>query len=437
LNKRPEPSNRASKNHLYHTNPPEVIREQLRERKERDPKSKRTRSIVFWTLLFNLVILFAVFGVVFLSGQRGRKFEYIQSVSPFVLRISAAKEYVYGEVPEIIIRISNSSSSLRECSIEKFEFYIKSETKTGKNWFTFVYPPKNTFLLDRYDSRSVYDFKRDNPSFEFQPGAYYVVCRFTVNDTPVDLSKPFTINEVMTTTLFLRDDFWTPVIGDGVTRTKIESYIRIRNNTPKSLNYQFGAYNLKITESGNTVESVKEEVPQREVYLASGEALDILLKPIPVPEKVGDYTLEWSFFVDDQLQEGQNRVLVRELTPREASDKLRILSYSVKSLGQGEPYQSEILLANDLNETLFLRLEDFAFYIYRDRNELYRYQSERTMHVLVSARSTRTIFRSEEWKAIRFDRPGTYLIRTVLKTNFGEKVYEEEITVLEKTDRTP
>jgi hypothetical protein len=103
----------------------------------------------------------------------------------------------------------------------------------------------------------------------------------------------------------------------------------------------------------------------------------------------------------------------------------------------GEPYQSEILLANDLNDTLFLRLEDFAFYIYRDRTELYRYQSERTLQVLVPARSTRTIFRSEEWKEIRFDRPGTYVIRTTLKTNAGEKVFEEEITVLEKTDRSP
>jgi len=437
LNKPTEPSNRASKNYLYHTNPPEVIREQLRERKERDPKGKRTRRIVFWTLLFNLVILFAIFGVVFLSGQRGRKYEYIQNVSPFVLRISAASEYVYGEVPEIVIRISNSSSSLRECLIEKFEFYVKSETKSGENLFTFVYPPKNTFLLDRYDSRSVYDFKRDNPSYELQPGTYYVVCRFVVNDTPVELSKPFTINEVMSTTLFFRDDFWTPDIGDGVTGSVIDTYIRIQNSTPKSLNYRFGVYNLKITESGNTVEGVKEEVPQKEVFLASGEALDIPLKPIPVPERVGDYLFEWSFFVDDRLQEGQNQLLVRELTPLEAPEKLRILSYSVKTLAMGEPYQSEILLANDLNDTLFLRLEDFAFYIYRDRTELYRYQSERTLQVLVPARSTRTIFRSEEWKEIRFDRPGTYVIRTTLKTNAGEKVFEEEITVLEKTDRSP
>ncbi|HQC37308.1 MAG TPA: hypothetical protein PLF98_03275, partial [Thermotogota bacterium] len=295
----------------------------------------------------------------------------------------------------------------------------------------------NTFLLDRYDSRSVYDFKRDNPSYELQPGTYYVVCRFVVNDTPVELSKPFTINEVMSTTLFFRDDFWTPDIGDGVTGSVIDTYIRIQNSTPKSLNYRFGVYNLKITESGNTVESVKEEVPQKEVFLASGEALDIPLKPIPVPERVGDYLFEWSFFVDDRLQEGQNQLLVRELTPLEAPEKLRILSYSVKTLAMGEPYQSEILLANDLNDTLFLRLEDFAFYIYRDRTELYRYQSERTLQVLVPARSTRTIFRSEEWKEIRFDRPGTYVIRTTLKTNAGEKVFEEEITVLEKTDRSP
>lgn len=217
----------------------------------------------------------------------------------------------------------------------------------------------------------------------------------------------------------------------------IDTYIRIQNSTPKSLNYRFGVYNLKITESGNTVESVKEEVPQKEVFLASGEALDIPLKPISVPERVGDYLFEWSFFVDDRLQEGQNQLLVRELTPLEAPEKLRILSYSVKTLAMGEPYQSEILLANDLNDTLFLRLEDFAFYIYRDRTELYRYQSERTLQVLVPARSTRTIFRSEEWKEIRFDRPGTYVIRTTLKTNAGEKVFEEEITVLEKTDRSP
>ena len=96
MNKPVEPPNRTSKDYVYHTKPPEVIREQLRERKERNPKGKRTRRIVFWTVLFNLVILFAIFGIVFLSGQRGQKYEYIQNVTPFVLRISAAGEYVYG-----------------------------------------------------------------------------------------------------------------------------------------------------------------------------------------------------------------------------------------------------------------------------------------------------------------------------------------------------
>ena len=437
MNKPVEPPNRTSKDYVYHTKPPEVIREQLRERKERNPKGKRTRRIVFWTVLFNLVILFAIFGIVFLSGQRGQKYEYIQNVTPFVLRISAAGEYVDGETPEIIIRISNSSSSLRECSIEKFEFYIKSETKTGKNVFTFVFPPKNTFLLDRYDSRAVYDFKRDHPIFELQPGGYYIVCRFVVNHTPVELSKPFSINEVMSTTLFLRDDFWTPDIGDGAPESRIDAYIRIRNSAPKSLHYRFGAYNLKLTQSGSVVRSVKEDVSQKEVFLSSGESLDIPLQPMRAPDLVGDYMLEWSFFIDDRLQEGQNRVYVRELSSTVAPEKLRILSYSVKAVAQGERYQSEILLANDLNDPLFLRIEGFAFYIYRDRSELYRYQAERALNALVPAHSTRTIFRSEEWRELRFDRPGTYLIRVVLNTNQGEKVFEEEIFVLEKPVRTP
>jgi len=143
------------------------------------------------------------------------------------------------------------------------------------------------------------------------------------------------------------------------------------------------------------------------------------------------------FFIDDRLQEGQNRVYVRELSSTVAPEKLRILSYSVKAVAQGERYQSEILLANDLNDPLFLRIEGFAFYIYRDRSELYRYQAERALNALVPAHSTRTIFRSEEWRELRFDRPGTYLIRAVLNTNQGEKVFEEEIFVLEKPVRTP
>jgi hypothetical protein len=358
-------------------------------------------------------------------------------ISPFSFRISNASEYVYGEIPEITVKISNSSTNIQECVIEKFEFYIKAESITGENIYTFVFPAKNNVLLDRYDSRSVYEFKRDNPSFDIKPGTYYVVCKFLANKNSVTLTKPFSISEIISTSLFLRDDFWPPFESGNKAPSGINAYIRVKNSSPQNQEYRFGVYNLKLTRESRVISSTRQEVKPGEIYLSSGEAIDIPLESIDIPEEAGQYQLEWSFFVNDRLEEGSHPILIEPLSSSESFNKLRILSYSLKVIGQGEAYASEVLIANDLAQDVFLRVDEFHFYIYQDRNELFHFKSDTVMYIRIYAHSSRILFRSEEWKKIQFDHPGNYLIRTSIKTHQGELVQEEEMTVIEKSVSPP
>lgn len=416
---------RGRKNPVYHSSSPDELKARMENQKQQNRKQSRPRRIALLLVFLNLLIISVIFTVFLFLKGKAQPFEHIRNVSPFVFRIVSAEEYVYGEVPEITIKLSNSSASVQQCEIEKFEFYIRWKSRDGENVFSFLFPLKNTVMLDRYDSRSVYEFKRDNPSFTLDPGSYYIVCKFIVKGNPIELANPLVISEEISSTFFLRDDFWIP-------SQEYEPFLRLKNNSPKSQNYKFGIYSIKIMKDSKILQSVSMQIPQAEVYLGAGESLDIPLQTVQAPEMADSYTFSWSFFVNNLLKEGKREVLVQSISEKQFVEKIRLISYSLKVIGQSQPYQAELLIANDNDTPVYLELKKFRFYILQNRNELYRYESDRIINVMIPAFSTRTVFRSEEWKMITFQTVGEYLVKVSAELQHLVVDFEEKLSVLER-----
>ncbi|HOO33187.1 MAG TPA: hypothetical protein PK466_08920 [Thermotogota bacterium] len=415
-----------SRNINYRSRSPEKLLDELKEKNKRLGYTKnrdRKRGFLFTAFGAIFIALFALVWLIFGGGNDVISSTYIKRLDPFVFKILSADETEYGDENIIKVKVSNITGSVSAFQFKDFRFSIVSDK--GQEVYAFSYPADLNVSMNEYDSRDVFDFQRENPDFDIHPGTYTIHSDFYVDDKYVTLKKTMIIHENVDMTIRLFNDYALP----GQT---LPVYLSIVNHSPEVQNFNLGTYRVSLKD-GSTVKSeiFKNSDVIRDIVLKPGEKLDLILGELTFPVDQGTYTLDISYFMNDELNEDEYKVAVHEINSESSSHMIRILPYTLKSVGVGQSYTAEINLANDTQGDLYERVKGFIFEIGMNGTVLYRYTEyqEGTINIIIPAFSKRKVFDSTEWKQIEFQQTGTYKvsIRTILENDILE--YSEDLRV--------
>jgi hypothetical protein len=401
----------------------------LEELKEKNKKlnytksRERKRGLIFTGFGAIFIALFALIWLLFGNRTDVISSDYISRMDPLVFKILAADELDYGEENIIKIKVSNITASVHDFVFKDFRFSIVSEK--GEQVYAFSYPANLTIEMAEYESRDVYDFLRENPELNIDPGTYTIHSDFYVDEHYVQLKKTLIINENVDMTVRLFNDFALP----GQT---MPVYLSVTNHSPDLKEFNLGTYRVSLKDEGILKSEIfKNPAVIRDILLKPGEKLDIILGDLAFPSETGIYTLDISYFMNNELNEKEYNVSVQSINTAAVPGMTRILPYTLKRVGVGQAYTAEINLANDSGEDLYDRIKGFIFEIELNGAVLYRYTEyqEGTVNVILPAFSKRKIFDSTEWKELVFQQTGIYRvnIKVVLENEILE--YSEDLRV--------
>ncbi len=416
----------VSKNINYHSRSPEKMLEELKEKNKKLNYTKsreRKRGLIFTGFGAIFIALFALIWLLFGNRTDVISSDYISRLDPLVFKILAADELDYGEENIIKIKVSNITASVHDFVFKDFRFSIVSEK--GEQVYAFSYPANLTIDMAEYESRDVYDFLRENPELNIDPGTYTIHSDFYVDEHYVQLKKTLIINENVDMTVRLFNDFALP----GQT---MPVYLSVTNHSPDLKEFNLGTYRVSLKDEGILKSEIfKNPAVIRDILLKPGEKLDIILGDLAFPSETGIYTLDISYFMNNELNEKKYNVSVHSINTAAVPGMIRILPYTLKSVRVGQAYTAEINLANDSGEDLYDRIKGFIFEIELNGAVLYRYTEyqEGTVNVILPAFSKRKIFDSTEWKELVFQQTGIYRvnIKVVLENEILE--YSEDLRV--------
>ena len=415
----------------YHSKSPDKLLEELkRKNQNRNSDYNKKRKTAFILIAVSgLLIAGAAFIFVIYQNQSVVEPDYIRNLNPFVFKIVSASEYEYGHENEMKIRVSNIENREASFSFEDFRFSIASET--GERIFTFNFPIKTQISMAEYDSRDVYDFRRENPDFLIKPGTYTINSNFLVNDQLVELTKEFVVFENIQTEINLYNDYMLPAQEAPV-------YLTIENNSPDDRSFVLGSFNVYLenpdNSSGNReTEAIlsKNEDASGEYQILQSEKLDIILGNMRFPSVSGEYQLKSTYFLNDDLNEYQDILMINNISIMDAVRHLRILPYTMKVVGVDQKYNAEILIVNDSDQNIYECVKGFIFEIIREDVTLYRYTKyeEREINIFIPAYSKKTIFDSSQWRDISFQEPGKCDLKVRIILENGVLEYSEEIII--------
>ena len=415
----------------YHSKSPDKLLEELKRKNQNrnSDYNKKRRTAFILIAVSGLLIAGAAFIFVIYQNQSIVEPDYIRNLNPFVFKIVAASEYEYGHENDLKVRVSNIENKETSFSFEDFSFLISSET--GERIFTFNFPIETKINMLEYDSRDVYDFRRENPDFLIKPGTYTIYSSFLVNDQMVELTKEFVVFENIQTEINLYNDYMLPAQEGPV-------YLTIENNSPDDRSFALGSFNVYLENLNNTVENreseaffSKNEKAPGEYPILQSEKLDIVLGTMKFPSSSGEYQLKSTYFLNDDLNEYQENVMINNISKMDDVRHLRILPYTMKVIGIDQKYNAEILIVNDEDRTIFERVKGFIFEIIREDVTLYRYTKydEREINIYIPAYSKKTIFDSSQWRDISFQEPGKCDLRVRIILENGILEYSEEIII--------
>jgi len=421
-----------SKEIQYHSKSPEKLLEELKEKnRDRTSKYNKNRRTAFVLIAISglLIAGVALFFVIY-NNRSEYLPDYIKTVHPFVFKIVAASDNEYGSESEIKIRVSNIEKNQKSFSFKDFRFYISSEN--ADRIFNFTFPIETTISMDAFDSRDVYDFRRENPNMTLKPGTYTIHARFVVDEKDIELVKEFNVFENVQTNLNLYNDYSLP-------SQEMPVYLTIVNNSPDGVNFLLGTYRVVLSPSENTLQdqilgSINEnEEAMGEYEVLAGEKLDIKLGSLQAPAQEGIYQLKTSFFLNDDLYEDQQTLGVNNITKMNTIKTLRILPYTMKVIGVDQNYEAQILIANDEDRNIYERVKGFIFEIVKENATVYRYTKydEQDINIFIPAYSKKVVFDSTQWRTIRFQEPGKYTMTVRIILENGVLEYSEECLVLQ------
>ncbi|MFP4462005.1 MAG: hypothetical protein ACLFQE_07385 [Thermotogota bacterium] len=415
----------------YHSKSPEKLLEELKRKNEdRHSIYNKKRRIAFILIAIS-GLLIAGIALIFVVYRNQSVVEpaYIRNMNPLVFKIICESEYEYGHENEIKVRVSNIDNKEASFSFQDFSFSISSETE--ERIFGFNYPIKTEIQMAEFDSRDVYDFRRENPDFQIKPGTYTIDTNFTVNGQPVALTKQFVVFENIQTKISLYHDYIIPA-------QEVPIYLTIENNTPDDKNFALGSFNVYLEEKSPLAQQeVMEEIFRKseeapgEYQVVQGEKLDIVLGNMSFPSNTGNYQIKATYFLNDDLNEYQEDVMVNNLSRTDGVRRLRILPYTMKVVGVDQPYKAEILIVNDEDRDVYERVKGFIFEIIRDSTTLYRYTKydDREINIFIPAYSKKNLFDSSQWRDIRFQESGKCEMKVRVILENGVLEYSEEIII--------
>ncbi len=411
---------------IYHSKSPEKVRSVLEEKKRKNKELNRKKRRPLFFLSLTVLIVAVFFFSYYLYMLNSKTVEYIGKSGNAVVRIVAEDTFLYGDVLNISIKLSNSSSHELEVSISDFEFRI-TDSK-GENEYGFKYPPEIKVNMDRYDSRDVFSFARENPYFSLPPDEYSIECKLKIDGNIINMNKTFAVVEHSGVEFMYFDDYITP-------GAELESYIRIKNFSPETKTFTFGNYSIKFIDGEKEFTGLKADMENASYTLRPDERVDIPLIPISVPNEEGIYTMIYTYFMNGELKDGKKEITVHKTTENIDFDKLRILPYSLKVMGEDKSYEAEFYMVNDSDYPVYETVERVFFSISKNSQELFRYASDqyRKLNVLIPPYSKRIFFSSTEWRKIDLPEPGEYSVKITLYLKNKQLEYEETLTVLPST----
>jgi len=424
----------------YHSKSPEKLLEELKQKnQDRSSKYNKNRRTAFVLIAISGLIIagVALFFVIY-NNQPANLPDYIKMFILFVFKIVAASDFEYGSESEIKIRVSNIENTQKSFSFKDFRFYISSEN--SDRFFNFTFPIETTISMEAFDSRDVYDFRRENPAFTFKPGTYTIHAQFVVNEKDIELVKEFKVFENVQTNLNLYNDYSLP-------SQEMPVYLTIVNNSPDGANFLLGTYRVILNPSQKTDEDQQTSFQQDQVLgsineneeamgeyqVLAGEKLDILLGSLQFPSSEGLYQLKTTYFLNDDLHEAQQTLMVKNITKMDNVKKLRILPYTMKVIGVDQNYEAQILIVNDEDRDIYERVKGFIFEIVKENATVYRYTKydEQDINIFIPTYSKKVVFDSTQWRTIRFQEPGKYNIMVRIILENGVLEYSEECLVLQ------
>ena len=282
----------VSKNINYHSRSPEKMLEELKEKNKKLNYTKsreRKRGLIFTGFGAIFIALFALIWLLFGNRTDVISSDYISRLDPLVFKILAADELDYGEENIIKIKVSNITASVHDFVFKDFRFSIVSEK--GEQVYAFSYPANLTIDMAEYESRDVYDFLRENPELNIDPGTYTIHSDFYVDEHYVQLKKTLIINENVDMTVRLFNDFALP----GQT---MPVYLSVTNHSPDLKEFNLGTYRVSLKDEGILKSEIfKNPAVIRDILLKPGEKLDIILGDLAFPSETGIYTLDISYFM--------------------------------------------------------------------------------------------------------------------------------------------
>lgn len=423
----------SSKEIKYHSKSPEKLLEELKKKNQnknsKHNKSRRTALIII--AISGLIVAgLALFLIIYKSSSSNTP-DYIQNTSQFVFKILAQNEYEFGTQSEMKIRVSNIENKQRTFTFKNFKFFI--ENTAGERIFSFTYPVETLITILEFDTRDIYDFQRENPNFRIKPGEYLIHSEFYVNEQLIKLVKKIKVYENIKTSVRLYNDYSLP-------GQELPVYLSILNHSPNDVNFLLGTYQATLEDiDTKTKEGIKKsELSQDdnasgEYQVIEGKKVDILLGTLQFPETEGTYNLKSSFFLNDELSEETQDIIVSEINSSDGLKELRILPYTVKVTGVEQKYTAEIMIVNDANTNVFEKIKGFIFEIALEGSTLYRYTQydDREINVYIPAFSKKLIFDSTDWREIVFQETGKCELSVKIIMENGVLEYSEEIIVEE------
>lgn len=420
-----------SKEIRYHSKSPDKLLEELKK-KNKDRNSdynRKRRTALILIAVSGLIIAGLALIFVIYQKQSVDEPDYIRNMNPLVFKIVSESEYEYGHENETKIRVSNIENKEVTFTFEDFSFSITSES--GERVFAFNYPIETEITMTEYDSRDVYDFRRENPDLLIKPGTYTIDSNFVVDDQMIELTKQFIVYENIQTSINLYHDYIQPGQETPV-------YLTIENNSPDDKNFSLGSFNVFLDKTEKTLQEqeteavfVKDEDTAGDYQVMQSEKLDILLGQMKFPTKSDEYQLKATYFLSDDLNEYQENVIIHNISQLDRIRDLRILPYTMKVVGVDQKYNAEILIVNDTDRDIFERVKGFIFEIVKENATLYRYTKyeDREINIYIPAYSKKTLFDSSQWREIRFQESGKceMKVRIILKNGVLE--YSEEIII--------
>ncbi len=421
----------SSKDINYHSKSPEKLLEELKK-KNHDKNSKynkNRRTALIIVAISGMIVVGLAFFVLIYKNSSFNTPDYIRNTSQFVFKIIAENEYEYGTQTEIKVRVSNIENKTRSFTFKDFKFFI--ESVDGEKIFSFSYPVETLITILEYDSRDIYDFQRENPTFSIKPGEYRIHSQFYVNEQLIELVKTIKVYENIETRVRLYNDYILP-------GQELPLYLTISNYSPDDVSFLLGTYRAivedgdsKADEAAMISELSQNENASGEFQVLQGQKLDILLGRVKFPEKEGNYNLKASYFLNDELSEETQEVIVSTIKSSEGLKELRILPYTVKVTGVGQKYTAEIMIVNDANTNVFEKVRGFIFEIERGGSAVYRYTQyeDRDINIYIPAFSKKLIFDSTQWREITFQETGKFQLSVRIILENGILEYSEEILV--------